>query len=217
MEGERLSLSRFDFQKRHAWSVLDANASRSSAVVSQRSKTCRGGEKAVKDGGGKISQFPGTGNVAPGSVNPVRRRRETVCRDRKVKQERRFIGGGRGVTKACNQSTNQPISQSTNWSINQSLDQSISRSVNQSISQSIDQSWCFKQIRQQKFFFFNLSQHFVAVMFSTAAGQNQNQGYSVVEVLCIESVSTEMQSTHILFIHLQMSLVLCGKLPWKLS
>lgn len=44
MEGERLSLSRL-ISRRDAWLVLDTNASRSSAVVSQRSKTWREGNR----------------------------------------------------------------------------------------------------------------------------------------------------------------------------
>lgn len=134
MEGERLSLSRFDFQKRDAWLVLDANASRSSAVVSQRSKTCRGGGgeeggKGGQDGGGTVSQFPGTGNAAPGSVNPVRRRRRRVAGNCLQGQESEagetfHWRRGEASQSPCNQSID-PSNRSIDPSINQSVDPSI--------------------------------------------------------------------------------------------
>lgn len=139
MEGERLSLSRFDFQKRDAWLVLDANASRSSAVVSQRSKTCREGKR--QSGQRRGDRFPG-GNVAPGSVNPGGRRRRRVAGNCLQGQESEA-----GMTFHWRKARCQKvdlINQSINRSVSQSIYQSVNQSNHQSVSRSINQSWCFK-------------------------------------------------------------------------
>lgn len=103
MEGETFFVAFFNFfpQKRDCRLVLGTNASWSSAVVSQRSKTWKGGNRNQDTGSTVTSR-----NVQVGSVLIASEARV----NRKVKQEGGVFGGGREKGR---RRVNQPCSEST--------------------------------------------------------------------------------------------------------